>query len=117
MVLSSAIQKSKSTSFITFSCNFVPLSYHFKAIWTKSHQNIGAFLNNIPTPIVAIDTDFKVTYMNHAGIEATGKTKDSAIGEKCFNLFKTTHCNTPECRCMQAMNKDGIFTGECGKVS
>ena len=70
------------------------------------------FLNSIPTPIVAIDNEFNVTYMNEVGARSLGKTRETVIGVKCYNLFNTTHCNTPECRCAQAMQKDGTFTGE-----
>lgn len=69
-------------------------------------------LNNLPTPIVAIDRDFAVTYMNPAGAQVLGSTPEQVIGKKCYDLFKTAHCNTDECRCMQAMTKNGVFTGE-----
>jgi PAS domain S-box-containing protein len=69
-------------------------------------------LNNIPTPIMAIDKDFNVTYMNPAGAGVMGKKPDDVIGLKCYDLFKTPHCRTAECRCAQAMEKDGVFTGE-----
>jgi len=69
-------------------------------------------LNNIPTPIMAIDKGFNVTYMNPAGAGVMGKKPEDVIGLKCYDLFKTPHCRTPECRCAQAMEKDGVFTGE-----
>ena len=69
-------------------------------------------LDLIPTPVVAIDRDFSITYMNDFGAELVGLTPNECQGKKCYDLFKTPHCNTPECRCRQAMDKDGIFTGE-----
>ena len=69
-------------------------------------------LDNLPTPIVAIDRDFNVTYMNAAGAGVLGSTPEQVIGQKCFNLFKTPHCNTPECRCAQAMQKNQVCSGE-----
>jgi methyl-accepting chemotaxis protein len=74
----------------------------------KSVENI----NNIPTPVMTIDNDFNVTYMNPAGASVLGTTPEQTVGRKCYDLFKTAHCQTEECRCAQAMNKDGIFTGE-----
>ena len=69
-------------------------------------------LDLIPTPIVAIDRDFSITYINDFGAELVGLTPEACQGKKCYDLFKTPHCHTPECRCRQAMEKDGIFTGE-----
>jgi methyl-accepting chemotaxis protein len=69
-------------------------------------------LDLLPTPVVAVDKEFSVTFMNPAGASALGKKLEDVIGLKCYNLFKTSHCGTPECRCAQAMEKDGTFTGE-----
>jgi methyl-accepting chemotaxis protein len=70
------------------------------------------YLESVPTPVMVIDKEFNVTFMNQAGIKATGKARDDVFGNKCYNLFNTEHCNTPECRCAQAMQKDGVFYGE-----
>ncbi|MCG8700867.1 MAG: methyl-accepting chemotaxis protein [Bacteroidales bacterium] len=70
------------------------------------------YLNSIPTPIMAIDKNYNITFMNPAGAQAAGKTPTDIIGEKCYNIFKTGHCNTDKCRCKQAMRNDGTFTGE-----
>ena len=69
-------------------------------------------LNNIPTPVVVIDKEFVITYINPAGAMAVGSTTEGCTGQKCFNLFNTPHCNTPECRVAKAMQEDGIFTGD-----
>ena len=67
-------------------------------------------LNTIPTPIMAIDTDFTITFMNPAGASVVGKTPDQVVGEKCFNLFKTPHCRTEKCACARAMKTDAVVT-------
>lgn len=69
-------------------------------------------LNSIPTPIMVIDKDYNVTYMNPTGANLVGKTQDTVKGLKCYDLFKTPHCRTPECRCQQAMQNNGVFSGE-----
>jgi methyl-accepting chemotaxis protein len=69
-------------------------------------------LNNLPTPVMAIDKDFNVTFLNQAGAGVLGSTPEQLIGKKCYNLFKTPHCQTAECRCAQAMLKDEACTGE-----
>jgi len=37
-------------------------------------------LNTIPTPIMSIDTDFNITYMNPAGAAVAGKNPDECVG-------------------------------------
>ena len=69
-------------------------------------------LNAIPTPIMAIDTDYGITFMNPAGAAVAGLTPDEALGRKCYDLFKTPHCKTEKCACTQAMKRDMIVTEE-----
>jgi len=68
------------------------------------------YLNNIPTPVMVIDTDFKVRFMNPAGASAVGRTPEACEGQKCFSLLNTGHCNTPDCQVAKAMHQDGVFT-------
>jgi methyl-accepting chemotaxis protein len=65
-------------------------------------------LNTIPTPILSIDTDYTVTFMNPAGAAMVGLTPDEAVGKKCYNLFRTAHCRTDECACAAAMRTDTV---------
>lgn len=67
-------------------------------------------LNTIPTPIMSIDTEFNVTFMNPAGAAVAGMTPDEVVGKKCFDLFKTPHCQTDKCACAQAMKTDSVVT-------
>ena len=69
-------------------------------------------LDLLPTPVMCIDKKYNVTFMNPAGAGVMGKKPEDVIGLKCYDLFKTPHCRTPACRCDQAMEKDGAFTGE-----
>ncbi|MEW5800963.1 MAG: methyl-accepting chemotaxis protein [bacterium] len=69
-------------------------------------------LTNIPTPIMTIDKDFGITYMNTAGAKLVGMTAKQCEGKKCYDLFKTPHCHTAECRCLQAMQQNVVVTGE-----
>lgn len=70
------------------------------------------YLNNIPTPVMVVDKDFTVRFMNPAGASAVGRNPADCKGQKCFNLFKTGHCNTSECRVAKAMHQDNIFTSD-----
>jgi len=65
-------------------------------------------LNTIPTPIMSIDTDYKITFINPAGSTVLGATPDELVGRKCYDLFKTDHCRTEKCACSQAMRTDTV---------
>ncbi len=69
-------------------------------------------LNSIPTPIMEIDRDFNVVYMNLAGASLVGLTPETVKGRKCYDLFKTPHCGTSECRCKRAMQNGKTEAGE-----
>jgi methyl-accepting chemotaxis protein len=70
------------------------------------------YLNNVPTPVMIINKEFTVQFINPAGSKVLNRTLDSCIGQKCFNLFNTKHCQTPECQVAKAMNQNCICTGD-----
>jgi len=70
------------------------------------------YLNNVPTPIMIINKDFTIQFINPAGAKALNRTYDSCIGQKCFNLFNTKHCQTQDCQVAKAMNQDCICTSD-----
>ncbi|MGL1931912.1 MAG: PAS domain-containing protein [Desulfotalea sp.] len=67
-------------------------------------------LNTIPTPIMAIDTDYNITFVNPAAASIAGQSPDEVIGKKCHDLFNTPHCKTEKCACFQAMKTDSVVT-------
>jgi methyl-accepting chemotaxis protein len=75
-------------------------------------QQRSQMLGLIPTPVMAIDTDYNVLYMNEAGAGVAGLTPDDCIGRKCYSIFNTAHCQTENCRCYQAMTQDAMRTGD-----
>ena len=66
-------------------------------------------LEQTPTSILAMDRDFNIFYINHAGCEFLGKPRNELEGRKCFDCLKTPHCQTSECRIRQAMESDIIL--------
>ncbi|CAN2040734.1 methyl-accepting chemotaxis protein [Candidatus Magnetomoraceae bacterium gMMP-15] len=70
------------------------------------------YLNQIPAPVMVVDKNYNVQFINKAGAGTVGKTPEVCEGQKCFNLFNTGHCNTPECQTAIAMQKDGVFTSD-----
>ncbi|MDK2826681.1 MAG: methyl-accepting chemotaxis protein [Methanolobus sp.] len=70
------------------------------------------YLEKIPTPVMIVDKEFTVQFMNNAAASAVGCTTGECLGRKCFDLFNTPHCNTEECRVSRAMKTGEICTGD-----
>ncbi|MFZ5770946.1 MAG: methyl-accepting chemotaxis protein [Thermodesulfobacteriota bacterium] len=77
---------------------------------TSSEQT--AYLHVLPTPVLSVDTEFNVTFMNPAGARVAGLSAEEAIGRKCYDLFKTSHCRTDKCAVGRAMREDRVVSGE-----
>ncbi len=66
-------------------------------------------LEQIPTPVMAVNTDLKIIYMNAAGRNFLGKSWEEIRKNHCYDLFGSKHCQTPECRMRQAIeNKESL---------
>jgi len=68
------------------------------------------YLNNIPTPVFAIDKEFNIQFIDHAGARIAGIEPEEAIGKKCHQVFKSTNCNTDKCCSILAMEQDAVIT-------
>ncbi|MFC1866687.1 PAS domain-containing protein [Thermodesulfobacteriota bacterium] len=61
-------------------------------------------LEQIPTPVMAVDRDLKLIFMNAAGCGFLGKEWAEIKGRHCYELFNSLHCQTPECRMQKVMD-------------
>jgi rsbT co-antagonist protein RsbR len=68
-------------------------------------------LEQIPTPVMAVNTDFEIIYMNAAGRNFLGKSWEAVRGYHCYELFGSKHCQTPECRMRQAIENKETRSG------
>ncbi len=74
------------------------------------------YIQNLPTPLIAIDRDYNIKYANIAAANILGKSQGDLVDCKCHEQFNTPHCNTPECRVRQAMEQDIVVSGESKTV-
>ena len=79
---------------------------------SETLQQSREYLNHLPTPVMLVDKEFSVMYMNRTGADLLGKDQKSLLGLKCYDLFKTDDCRTEKCAVHQAMIKDIIATEE-----
>ena len=70
------------------------------------------YLNNAPIPVMAVDRKFNVQFINQAGAALSKTSTENAIGKKCYDLLKSEHCDTPECRIGQAMAQKKVCSGQ-----
>jgi methyl-accepting chemotaxis protein len=70
-------------------------------------DRIVGLMDALPIPLMIIDTDRTVQYMNKVGAEVGGATKQSILGKKCFDHFKTEDCQSGRCACLKSMSVRG----------
>ncbi|MEW6192919.1 MAG: methyl-accepting chemotaxis protein [Bacillota bacterium] len=69
-------------------------------------------INALPVPVMVLDKDFNVQYMNQTGLDLLGLPAQQVVGTKCYNHFKTSDCNTANCACAQALQSGQKATRE-----
>ena len=67
-------------------------------------------LEQIPTTVMAVDRDLKLIFLNAAGCQLLGKKLEDVIGQHCYELFDSQHCQTSECRMQRVMDGDASCT-------
>jgi len=60
-------------------------------------------LDQLPTPVLAVDNDMRLIYMNETSLQFIGKTWEGLAGKKCYEVFETAHCQTEACRMRQVI--------------
>lgn len=63
-------------------------------------------LDQIPTPVMAVDLDMNITYINEKGRTMVGKEKNDIIGKKCYKVLNSSHCATDDCCMKKSMTLD-----------
>ncbi|AFA48531.1 PAS domain-containing protein [Acetobacterium woodii] len=67
-------------------------------------------LDQIPTPVMAVNKDLGVIYMNEAGKKLLNKSENGIIGSVCKELISTEQCNTAECGMIKAINSGETYS-------
>ncbi len=72
-------------------------------------DSLVGYLDTMPLPVLIMDTEFTIRYMNKLGAELGNSTQAKLRGQKCSGYFKTEDCNTSQCACFRAM-KNGVVS-------
>ncbi|GBD92012.1 methyl-accepting chemotaxis protein CtpH [bacterium BMS3Abin04] len=79
------------------------------ALNVKQHLYL---LNSLPTPVIKIDSNYNIQFANEAAAIFLEKDVKKLITEKCYDNFKTDHCQTENCALYKAMKNDRIESAE-----
>ncbi len=79
---------------------------------TEKSKRQVQYLEAVQTPVLSIDKEFNVNYVNTYGANMLGSTPDKLVGKKCYDLFKTDDCKTSKCACAIAMKTKQPATSE-----
>ncbi|MGA3049656.1 MAG: methyl-accepting chemotaxis protein [Terracidiphilus sp.] len=78
----------------------------------RTVDTLVSHLNAVPSPVMLVDRDFNILYMNDIGAKVGGKTPSDVVGTKCYDHFKTGDCKTDRCACANAMRHDKKSSSE-----
>jgi methyl-accepting chemotaxis protein len=78
----------------------------------KTLDTLIGHIDILPSPVVIIDNDFNIQYMNKTGADLIAKSQSEVIGTKCYDNFKTSDCHTSNCACAGALQSGTIITNE-----
>jgi PAS domain S-box-containing protein len=87
----------------------------FRKIVQGVNDTIGSLVGHIdsmPAPAMIVDKELTIQFMNKAGADVIGLPKQQIVDTKCYNHFKTSHCNTANCACSRAIQEGRPTTAE-----
>ena len=70
-------------------------------------DSLVGYLDLVPNPLMTVDTQYTIQFMNQAGAKFGGADPVRLQGSRCYEHFKTGDCQTPGCACNKAMQVGG----------
>ncbi|MDD2236336.1 MAG: Cache 3/Cache 2 fusion domain-containing protein, partial [Kiritimatiellae bacterium] len=78
----------------------------------KVTDTLVGFIDQIPLPVLTMDKEFSIEFINQAGAALLKSTPEALIGSKCHDCMKTADCKTKQCACAQAMAKGEVIRSD-----
>ncbi|MCG2729695.1 MAG: methyl-accepting chemotaxis protein [Acetobacterium sp.] len=75
-------------------------------------DTLVGYINVMPNPVLIINNNFDILYLNDSAAQVVGLAKKEALGQPCHSLFKTSDCHSENCACTRAMRTGHTATGE-----
>ncbi len=71
----------------------------------KTIDTLVGHIDALPSPVMILNKNFEIQYINHAGAGLAGLSQEELTGTNCSDCFHTGDCNTENCACMRAMEQ------------
>jgi len=87
----------------------------YKAViqgYNKTVDTLVNYIDGLPMPVLILDKEFGMRYINRNGAELLESTQEALLGSKCHELFRTDDCQTGACVCLKAMETAQQQEGE-----
>jgi methyl-accepting chemotaxis protein/iron only hydrogenase large subunit-like protein len=97
---------------INYNRKEVELEKELMEKWMADSRQKVMYLNGIPSPVIAVDKNMNLVFINPAGAKLLGREVECCIGEKCYELFNMDHCKNIGCCTAKAMKEDGVISGD-----
>lgn len=105
------LQNSRFTELCSFKEDFVD-NLTTCADTIKNSKHCLQNLNRLPTPVIEIDKDFSIVYINEIGAGINNMTPEQCMGKKCYDLMCTSDCNTDGCALRRCMKSGKVESSE-----
>jgi len=95
---------------------YIPKLFIFRPLVSSLNKLI--YLNNqlklklevIPVPVIELDNNFHISFINSASAELLKCDKKSAIGKLCKEIIRSEKCQEEECPCQHARKTSGVIS-------
>ncbi|MCG8614884.1 MAG: PAS domain-containing protein, partial [Desulfobacterales bacterium] len=67
-------------------------------------------LQQIPTPVMAVNRSLELIFMNQAGLDLVGTPWEEIRGVPCAEVFNSRHCGTEDCRMRRVIDGGRTIT-------
>jgi methyl-accepting chemotaxis protein len=74
-------------------------------------MNKASYVDDTPVPVIVLDCDHNIEYLNRAAASLAGTTPEACIGLKAWDLFDHEGCRNGTCIASQAMREGRTVTG------
>ncbi len=73
-------------------------------------DSMQRYLDHLALPIMVVNLNFELQYVNEAALDIIGLPKDEVLGHTCHEFLKTSHCNTMDCCIARAIKTKRIVS-------
>ncbi|MCL4851322.1 MAG: PAS domain-containing protein [Bryobacteraceae bacterium] len=77
-----------------------------------SDAEVAALFDTVPQPVVVMDRNHTIIYLNSVAAQVAGRSRESSIGAKFWDLFDNPDCRQGTCAAARAVQTGVATTGD-----